>query len=68
MNDNQTENSKFEAAFKKALYVFKDDMDHALSWLNSPCPALGDQIPIHLLDSTDDLKLVMDELERLEQK
>lgn len=68
MNNDQAENSKFEAVFKKAIYVFKDDMDQALSWLNSPCLALGEQIPIYLLDTVAGLKLVMDELERFDQR
>ena len=67
MNEDQEKNRKFEEVFKKALSVFKDDMDKALSWLNSPCPALADEIPIHLLDTVNGLKLVMDELERIYQ-
>jgi uncharacterized protein (DUF2384 family) len=68
MDNDLTENRKFGEVFMKVLSVFQDDMDNALSWINSPCSELDDQVPIYLLDSDDSLKLVMEELERLKQK
>ena len=68
MDYDLTENRIFGEVFMKALGVFHDNMDNALTWINTPCPKLDDQVPIYLLDTDDSLKLVMDELTRLEQK
>jgi putative toxin-antitoxin system antitoxin component (TIGR02293 family) len=65
MTDNRPDNEKFVEVVKKATTVFKD-IDRALSWLNSPCHALGDQIPIHLFETADGIKSVMDTLDRME--
>ena len=60
------ENNKFEEVVKKALTVFKD-IDRALSWLNAPCNDLGAQVPIHLFETDEGIKLVMDTLDHIEQ-
>jgi putative toxin-antitoxin system antitoxin component (TIGR02293 family) len=64
MKDYQPDNEKFAEVVKKATIVFKD-IDRALSWLNAPCHALGDQIPIHLFETADGIKLVMATLDRM---
>jgi putative toxin-antitoxin system antitoxin component (TIGR02293 family) len=65
MTENRPDNERFAEVVKKAIAVFKD-IDKALSWLNSPCHALGDQIPIHLFETPDGIKAVMDTLDHLE--
>jgi putative toxin-antitoxin system antitoxin component (TIGR02293 family) len=60
-------NEKFSETFKIAVDVFKD-IDQALSWINAPCPELGDQIPIQLLEKTGGVELVLEALERISQK
>jgi putative toxin-antitoxin system antitoxin component (TIGR02293 family) len=65
MTDNRHENEKFEDVVNKAIIVFKD-IDKALSWLNSPCHSLGDQIPIHLFETDDGIKLVLDMLNHIQ--
>ena len=50
----------------RAISVF-EDCDKAMSWLNSPCYALGNQVPIQLLNTTEGMELVMDTLGRIEQ-
>jgi putative toxin-antitoxin system antitoxin component (TIGR02293 family) len=40
--------------------------EKAMNWLKSPCYALGDQIPMSLLDTTEGIELVMDTLGRIE--
>jgi putative toxin-antitoxin system antitoxin component (TIGR02293 family) len=64
MTDHRPGNEKFEEVVKKATTVFKD-IDRALSWLNAPCHALGEQIPIHLFETADGIKLVMSTLDRM---
>lgn len=51
--------------FSRTNSVFKDS-DKAMSWLKSPCYALGDQIPVQLLDTTEGMELVMNTLGRIE--
>jgi putative toxin-antitoxin system antitoxin component (TIGR02293 family) len=51
--------------FSRTNSVFKD-VDKAMSWLKSPCYALGDQIPVQLLDTTEGMELVMNTLGRIE--
>ena len=68
MNKDKVDNNKFEEVFKIALHAFKYDMDQTLDWLNSPCPDLSNQIPIHLLDTASGLKVVIDKLELLAQR
>jgi len=66
MSFNLAEKQKHEDVVQKAISVFRD-IDRALSWLNAPCNELDDQIPIHLLETADGVKLVMDMLDRIEQ-
>jgi putative toxin-antitoxin system antitoxin component (TIGR02293 family) len=42
------------------------DHGKAMDWLKSPCYALGGQVPISLLDTTEGIELVMDTLGRIE--
>lgn len=49
----------------RATKIF-DNHDKAMNWLKSPCFALGDQIPVGLLDTTEGTELVMDTLGRIE--
>jgi len=51
--------------FSRTTSVFKD-CDKAMSWLKSPCYALGDQIPVQLLDTSEGMELVMNTLGRIE--
>jgi putative toxin-antitoxin system antitoxin component (TIGR02293 family) len=64
MTDIRPDNEQFAEIVKKASTVFQD-IDRALSWLNSPCHALGDQIPIHLFETADGIKSVMAALDRM---
>jgi putative toxin-antitoxin system antitoxin component (TIGR02293 family) len=64
MTDNRPDNEKFAEVVKQASTVFQD-IDRALSWLNSPCHDLGDQIPIHLFETADGLKVVKATLDRM---
>ncbi len=48
----------------KGIRLF-EDRDNFLKWLNHPCKALGNQIPINLLDSKVGLDIVSDELGRI---
>jgi putative toxin-antitoxin system antitoxin component (TIGR02293 family) len=50
---------------RRADEVFKD-LNKATLWLNSPNYALGDQIPIQLIESEEGIELVLDELGRIE--
>jgi putative toxin-antitoxin system antitoxin component (TIGR02293 family) len=43
-----------------------DSREHFILWLNTPSPALGDEKPIDLLDSSYGKDLVMAELQRIE--
>ena len=49
----------------KADKLFKDH-EKAIRCLKSPCHAIGDQVPIHLLDTTEGILLVMKTLGRME--
>lgn len=49
----------------KGLKVF-EDRDNFLMWLNLPCKAIGNRIPIKLLDSKFGADIVLEELERME--
>ena len=49
----------------KGIRLF-DDRDNFLKWLNHPCKALGNHVPINLLDSKVGLDIVSDELGRIE--
>jgi putative toxin-antitoxin system antitoxin component (TIGR02293 family) len=51
--------------FSRTNAVFKDS-DKAMNWLKSPCYALGDQIPVQLLDTSEGMELVMNALGRIE--
>lgn len=51
--------------FWKADKIFKNH-SRATRWLKSPCYALGDQIPIQLLDTTEGIDLVTKTLGRME--
>jgi len=62
----QQKNEKFAEAFKCAIEKF-GDIDKALSWFNESCSELGDQIPIHLVETADGAELVMKVLGRIEQ-
>jgi putative toxin-antitoxin system antitoxin component (TIGR02293 family) len=50
----------------RATSVF-GDRDKAIIWLNSPCFALGNQVPKQLIDSTAGMELVLDTLGHIEQ-
>ena len=49
----------------KGIRLF-GDRDNFLKWLNYPCKALGNQVPINLLDSKVGLDIVSEELVRME--
>jgi len=49
----------------RAKTVFKDS-NKATIWLNSPCYALGNQVPIQLIESTEGMELVLAALGRIE--
>jgi len=51
--------------FKRAVEIFKDS-EKAMRWLKSPCYALGNQVPVRLLDTTEGMELVMNTLGRIE--
>ena len=51
--------------YSRANQVFKDPVK-AMNWLKSPCYALGDQIPVQLLDTSEGMELVMNTLGRIE--
>jgi len=58
MNDHQN-------VLDKANSVFGDN-NKAMIWLNSPCYAIGNQVPMQLLDTVEGMELVMDALGRIE--
>lgn len=49
----------------KGLEVF-ENRDNFIKWLNLPCKALGNRVPINLLDSKVGVDIVLEELERME--
>lgn len=49
----------------RANDIFKDH-DKAMTWIKSPCFALGDQVPMALLDTSEGIELVLDTLGRIE--
>lgn len=51
--------------FWKADKIFKNH-EKATRWLKSPCYALGDQIPMQLLDTSEGIDLVTKTLGRVE--
>ena len=51
--------------FSRASDIFKDNAN-TMRWLKSPCHALGNQVPVHLLDTTEGMQLVMNTLGRIE--
>jgi putative toxin-antitoxin system antitoxin component (TIGR02293 family) len=51
--------------FSRANDIFKDP-ENAMRWLKSPCHALGNQIPVQLLDTGEGMQLVMNTLGRIE--
>ncbi len=63
-NDDQSK-KHFQEAFAKALQVFNNDVDSALSWINEPSKMLNEEIPIHLLESNGGYGRVMEELDRI---
>lgn len=50
---------------QRCVEVF-DDLEKAKRWLKSPNYALGNQIPLNLLDTTEGIELVRDTLTRIE--
>lgn len=51
--------------YNRALDVF-NGKDKALRWLKNPSVALGNNIPIDLLDTSSGIEMVLDELGRIE--
>lgn len=49
----------------RATTVFGDQRK-SIGWIKSPCYALGDQVPLQLLDTTEGAELVMNTLGRIE--
>jgi len=49
----------------RANGIFKNS-DNAMRWLKTPCYALGNQVPVQLLDTTEGMELVMNTLGRIE--
>jgi putative toxin-antitoxin system antitoxin component (TIGR02293 family) len=47
--------------FCRTYEIFKN-LDKTMRWLKSPCYALGNQIPVRLLDTTEGTELVMNTL------
>jgi putative toxin-antitoxin system antitoxin component (TIGR02293 family) len=50
---------------QRCVEVF-EDLEKAKRWLKSPNFALGNQVPLHLLDTTEGIELVRDTLTRIE--
>ena len=46
--------------------LFEDDHDAAVSWLNSPVKALGQEVPVELLKTEAGTRDILDLIERLE--
>jgi putative toxin-antitoxin system antitoxin component (TIGR02293 family) len=42
------------------------DRDKAMIWLNSPCYALGNKVPMQLIDTTEGRELVLTTLGHIE--
>ena len=51
--------------YLRAVEVFEDE-NNALAWLKHPCRALGDELPINLLDTFSGIEIVSNELIRIE--
>jgi putative toxin-antitoxin system antitoxin component (TIGR02293 family) len=51
--------------YTKSVEVF-EDKEHAVNWLKTPCPALGNIRPLELLDTYSGIELVMNELNRID--
>ena len=54
-----------QKVFDRANSIFKDT-DKAMRWLNTPCLALGGQIPSLLLNDASGVELVLNMLGRIE--
>jgi len=65
MKKDDGRNPSVNEVMRRADEVFKD-LNKARLWLNSPNYALGDQIPIQLIESEEGIELVLDELGRIE--
>jgi putative toxin-antitoxin system antitoxin component (TIGR02293 family) len=50
---------------ERATSVF-GNREKAIIWLNSPCYALGNQVPMQLTETTEGMELVMSTLGRIE--
>jgi putative toxin-antitoxin system antitoxin component (TIGR02293 family) len=50
---------------ERCVGVF-EDLEKAKRWLKSPNYALGNQVPLHLLDTSEGIELVRDTLTRIE--
>ncbi|MGD0843108.1 MAG: antitoxin Xre/MbcA/ParS toxin-binding domain-containing protein [Geobacteraceae bacterium] len=50
---------------QRCVEVF-EDLEKAKRWLKSPNCALGNQVPLNLLDTTEGIELVRDTLTRIE--
>jgi len=57
---------KLAELFQLGLNAFDNDEKGLVSWLNSPIPALSNEIPIHMLSSSLGIDLVKEELLRIE--
>lgn len=51
--------------YAKSVEVF-EHKEHAVSWLKTPCPALGNLRPLDLLDTYSGVELVLNELNRID--
>lgn len=65
MNVLVVRKARISKVFTLTVRTFKKPCK-ALHWLNTPCYALGEQIPMRLLDKTDGYKLVITTLKRME--
>lgn len=57
---------KLAELFQWGLTAFDNDERAFVSWLNTPIPALNNELPVHMLSSSLGIDLVKDELLRIE--
>lgn len=49
-----------------AIELFEGDSDSAELWLSTPLPAIGNEIPIHYVDTPERAQQILDIIGRLE--
>lgn len=49
-----------------AIELFEGDSDRAELWLSTPLPAIGNEIPIHYVDTPERAQQILDIIGRLE--